>query len=175
MTYLEEVQKGMDYLAEQDNVVFVGQAVEYKGTAVTHQVKNYDPNKLIEMPVAEDFQGGFCLGLTLQGYVPVCIFPRMNFAICATNQIINHMDKWELMHPDNKPHIIIKTVVGSKEPLDPGHQHKANYAEQFVDMTETMDVYDLSGEDNEVIFSTYKKAYDNPGIHMIVEYGDLYK
>ena len=57
--YKEEVQLGMDYLASHKDTIFVGQAVAYKGTAVTHQVKDYSPEKLLELPVAEDFQAGF--------------------------------------------------------------------------------------------------------------------
>lgn len=173
--YLEEVQKGMDYLASKPETIFVGQAVEYKGTAVSHQVKNYPKEKLLEMPVAEDFQAGFCLGLTLQGYIPVCIYPRMDFAICAANQVVNHMDKWGLMHPDNKPHIIIKTVVGSKTPLDPGHQHKANHTEAFQKMSENIYFYEFKEDCISLIEECYQRMYDVKGIHMIVEYGDLYK
>ena len=39
MNYKEEVQRGMNLFAEQPNSIFIGQAVEYKGTALTHQVK----------------------------------------------------------------------------------------------------------------------------------------
>lgn len=182
--YLEEVQKGMDYLASKPETIFVGQAVEYKGTAVTHQVKDYPKEKLLEMPVAEDFQAGFCLGLTLQGYIPVCIYPRMDFAICAANQIVNHIDKWGLMHPDNNPHIIIKTVVGSKEPLDPGHQHKSDHGKAFSMLTKTIRVFPLSETElynppspnwHKGVFPVYEHCANIPGVYMIVEYGDLYK
>ena len=70
MTYIEEVRRGMDYLASKPNSIFIGQAVAYKGTAVSHQVRDYDKSKLLELPVAEEFQAGFCLGLAIDGFFP---------------------------------------------------------------------------------------------------------
>ena len=92
MNYKEEVQRGMDLFAEQPNSIFIGQADEYKGTALTHQVKSFDSYKLLELPVAEEMQAGFALGLALEGYLPISLYPRMNFIILAMNQIINHLD-----------------------------------------------------------------------------------
>jgi len=172
---MKEVQRGMDYLASHPNTIFVGQAVEYKGTAVTRQVKNYPKRRLLELPVAEDFQAGFCLGLALEGYVPICIYPRMNFTILAANQIVNHIDKWMAMSDGKStPKVIIKSVVGSRYPLDPGHQHKGNYSQAFKDMCDTIDIIELIYP--EQIFPAYKKALDrNDGrCTMIVEHGDFY-
>jgi len=172
---MKEVQRGMDYLASHPNTIFVGQAVEYKGTAVTRQVKNYPKRRLLELPVAEDFQAGFCLGLALEGYVPICIYPRMNFTILAANQIVNHIDKWMTMSDGKStPKVIIKSVVGSRYPLDPGHQHKGNYSQAFKDMCDTIDIIELIYP--EQIFPAYKKALDrNDGrCTMIVEHGDFY-
>lgn len=175
MSYMKEVQRGMDYLASHPDTIFVGQAVEYKGTAVTRQVKGYPKRRLLELPVAEDFQAGFCLGLALEGYVPICIYPRMNFTILAANQIVNHIDKWTAMsNGKSTPKVIIKSIVGSRYPLDPGHQHKGNYAQAFKDMCDTIDIIELIYP--EQIFSAYKKALDrNDGkCTMIVEHGDFY-
>jgi len=174
MTYKEEIQKGMNYLASHPDTVFVGQAVEYNGTAVTHQVKDYAPHKLLELPVAEDFQAGFCLGLALDGKIPVSIYPRMNFAILAANQIVNHIDKWALMSDGKStPKIIIKAIVGSSHPLDPGHQHKANYTQAFKSMCDTINVIELLYP--EQALPEYKRALDREdGIcTLLVEHGDL--
>jgi pyruvate/2-oxoglutarate/acetoin dehydrogenase E1 component len=167
--YMKDIQNGMDLLASNKKVVFIGQAVEYIGTAIYHQVKNYPDYKKLEFPVAEDFQMGFCLGASMAGCIPVCIFPRMNFALCAVNQIFNHASKWEKM-TGIRPHLIIKTMIGSKEPLDPGHQHKSDFTEAFK----------LLNEDCDMMIHTdpktaYKIAIENPGIHMIIEHGDLIK
>ena len=88
MNYKEEVFKGMDLLGQHPKTIFIGQAVAYKGTALTHQVKNFPEEKLLELPVAEEFQAGVALGLALEGYIPVSMYPRMNFIILAMNQIV---------------------------------------------------------------------------------------
>ena len=59
MKYLEEVQKGMDFLAEDPRTIFMGQAVEYKGTAMTNTLVNVPREKLLEMPVDEEMQMGW--------------------------------------------------------------------------------------------------------------------
>lgn len=174
MKYIEEVQKGMDLLAARHNTIFVGQAVEHKGTALTHQVKNYDSSKLLEMPVAEEFQAGFVLGLALNGYLPVSLYPRMNFIILAANQIVNHLDKWEAMSCGmSKPKVIMKAVVGSEYPLDPGHQHKANYTEAFRSMCTNINVVELVHTHN--ILDEYKRALYSDKSTLLIEHGDLYK
>jgi pyruvate/2-oxoglutarate/acetoin dehydrogenase E1 component len=175
MNYKEEIYKGMEYLGAHPETIFVGQAVAYKGTAVTHQVKDFPAEKLLELPVAEDFQAGFCLGLALEGKIPISIYPRMNFAILAANQIVNHLDKWSIMSDGkSKPKVIMKIVVGSQYPLDPGHQHKANYTGAFKSMCETIDVVELLYP--EQVLPTYKKSLErDDGVStMIIEHGDLY-
>tara|TARA_R110002020_G_scaffold55309_1_gene153532 strand:+ start:16044 stop:16577 length:534 start_codon:yes stop_codon:yes gene_type:complete len=175
MNYKEEIQKGMDYLAGHQKTIFVGQAVAYKGTAVTHQVKNYDKSKLLELPVAEDFQAGFCLGMALvDEYIPVSIYPRMNFTILAANQLVNHLDKWiQMSDGKSRPKVITKCVVGSSTPLDPGHQHKANYSQAFRDMCDVIDVVELLYP--EQIVPAYQKALDREdGVStIIIEHADL--
>ena len=175
MNYLEQVRRGMGYLAALPNSIFVGQAVTYKGTAITHQVKDYPGEKLLELPVAEDFQAGFCLGLALDGFLPVSLYPRMNFTILACNQIVNHIDKWIPMSDgESCPKVITKAVVGSRHPLDPGHQHRGNYTEAFKSMCETINVVELLYP--EQVYDEYVKAADrDDGISTIlVEHGDFY-
>jgi len=167
------VQKGMDLLAEQPNTIFIGQAVEYKGTAITHQVKNFPSSKLLELPVAEEMQAGFALGLALEGYLPISLYPRMNFLILAANQIVNHLDKWEAMSCGmSKPKVIMKAVIGSQYPLDPGHQHRANYTQPFKSMVTNIDVLELIYP--EQIMSAYQQAIDSDRSTLITEFGDLY-
>ena len=175
MKYIEEVQKGMDFLAEDSRTIFMGQAVEYKGTALTHQVKNYPPQQLFETPVSEEMQAGMALGFALDGYLPVSLYPRMDFIILAMNQIVNHLDKWDAMScGQSKPKVIMKAVVGSQYPLDPGHQHKANYTQVFKSSCQSINVVELLYP--EQVFGEYKMALDREdGVStLIVEHGDLY-
>ena len=140
---------------------------------MTHQVKNFPKEKLLEVPVAEEFQAGLALGLAIEGYIPVSVYPRMNFIILAMNQIVNHLDKWEAMSMgQSKPKVIMKAVVGSQYPLDPGHQHKANYTESFRSACTNIDVVVLLYP--EQILPAYKRALQVERSTLIIEHGDLY-
>ena len=48
----------MDFLAKDPKTIFLGQAVEYPGTAMSNTLKNVPKKKLIEIPVAEEMQLG---------------------------------------------------------------------------------------------------------------------
>jgi pyruvate/2-oxoglutarate/acetoin dehydrogenase E1 component len=182
-SYLEEVQKGMDLLASDSKTIFVGQAMLFKGHAVSRQVNKYPKEQLLEFPVAEEFQAGFCLGLAMEGFKPVCVYPRCNFAILACNQIVNHIDKWEVL-TGQRLKVIIKMVVGSVSPMDPDWQHKANYAEAFDNMCEFIPIYDLTqnspkllyamGKGIDFVYQMYEEIYRSPDSCVIVEDANLY-
>jgi len=54
MKYAEELTKAMDFLGKDPRTIFIGQAVEYPGTAMSNTLKNIPKNKLCELPVAEE-------------------------------------------------------------------------------------------------------------------------
>ena len=56
--YFDELSRAMEYLGEQPDTMFLGQAVEYAGTAMTNTLKGVDRSKLLEMPVNEEMQMG---------------------------------------------------------------------------------------------------------------------
>ena len=91
--YQIELSKAMELLASNDKTVFIGQSVAVAGTAMRTTLENINSTRLIEMPVDEDFQMGIANGLAIAGYIPVSVFPRWNFLLLATNQIVNHLDK----------------------------------------------------------------------------------
>ena len=93
MKYSDELTKSMDFLAKDPKIIFLGQAVAYPGTAMSNTLKNVPKNKLYELPVAEEMQMGITTGLALNNAIPVSIFPRWNFLLLATNQLVNHLDK----------------------------------------------------------------------------------
>ena len=97
MKYFDELKKSMDFLSKQKNTIFLGQAVEYPGTAMFNTLKNINHNKKIEFPVSEEMQMGVTLGMSMTGHVPISIYPRWNFMLLATNQLVNHIDKFNLM------------------------------------------------------------------------------
>lgn len=172
ITYFDELKRAMNWLAEQPNTIFIGQAVKFAGTGMSNTLVDVPENRKIEMPVAEDMQAGISLGISLIGTVPISIFPRWNFAICAANQIVNHIDKWPMMSPDNPGKVIIRTAVGSVFPLDPQNQHKINATNAFRKMLDTIRVVEFTGPEN--IFQSYVDAYNRNGSTILVERPDLY-
>ena len=160
-------------LAGDPRVVFMGQAVEYAGTAMSNTLKDVPKEQLLEMPVFEDTQMGMTLGLALAGYIPVSIYPRWNFLICATNQLVNHVDKITLMS-DYKPRIIIRTGIGSERPLHPQHQHVGDYTDAYRLLCPNIDIIRL--EEPRHVYDAYCTAYlrQDGKATVLVEYGDYY-
>src|SRR3970040_992343 len=97
MKYFDELKRSMDFLAQDPRAVLIGQAVAVAGPAMTNTLKDVPRERLIELPVAEEMQMGMTTGMALAGQVPVSIFPRWNFLLCAMNQLINHLDKVQVM------------------------------------------------------------------------------
>ena len=174
MKYFDEIKKSMNYLAKDKKTIFLGQAVNVPGTAMHNTLKEINKKKLLEIPVAEEMQMGMSLGLALEGYIPISIYPRWNFLLLATNQLVNHLDKIsEISNNKLNPQIIIRTAVGSIRPLDPQSQHKGDFTEAYKMMCKNIDFYFL--KNNKDILKTYKKVLKNKKkISLIVEVADFY-
>lgn len=174
MRYFDEIKKSMNYLAKGKKTIFLGQAVNVPGTAMHNTLKEINKKKLLEIPVAEEMQMGMSLGLALEGYIPISIYPRWNFLLLATNQLVNHLDKIsEISNNKLNPQIIIRTAVGSIRPLDPQSQHKGDFTEAYKMMCKNIDFYFLKNTKD--IFKTYKKVLKNKKkISLIVEVADFY-
>ena len=173
-TYFSELKKSMEFLAKKNNTIFLGQAVEYKGTAMSNTLVDVPKSKKIELPVAEEFQMGISIGCLMKNLIPISIYPRWNFLILATNQLVNHLDKFEKMNNGKyKSKAIIRTSIGSKRPLHPQDQHIGDFSSAFKLMAKNIDIIIL--KESKEIFQAYKKAYNNKTKHsIIVEYGDYY-
>ena len=175
MKYFDELKRSMEFLASDPRTVFIGQAVAYPGTAMSNTLKDVSKEKLIELPVAEEMQMGMSLGMGLNGLIPVSIFPRWNFLLLATNQLVNHVDKVRVMSNGGyDPKIIIRTGIGSKRPLHPQHQHIGDFTDAIRKMCTTIEVIRL--KEPEDIFPAYEKSLlrDDGRNTILVEYGDYY-
>jgi pyruvate/2-oxoglutarate/acetoin dehydrogenase E1 component len=171
--YQVELSKAMELLASNDRTVFIGQSVAVAGTAMRTTLENIDPAKLIEMPVDEDFQMGIANGLAIAGYIPISVFPRWNFLLLATNQIVNHLDKLkEISRLSVPPKVIIR--IGSIKPLHPGPQHTGDFTDAFKLMCPNINIVRL--DSHEQIVPEYRFALEREdGMStMLVEWGDKY-
>lgn len=156
----------MTMLAQDSRTVFVGQSVKYDGQAQFDTFSVVPMEKRIEMPVAEDFQMGFCIGLALQGFIPISFYPRMDFLILACNQLVNHLDKIPLMS-GYRPKVIIRTTVGQKKPLNAGWQHTQNHTAALGFMLKTVRVIEVYTAQE--VIAAYENALHDQYSTLIVE------
>ena len=173
--YFDELKKSMNFLGSQKNTIFIGQAVEVPGTAMSNTLSDVPKKKLLELPVAEEMQMGMTLGLAMDGNIPISIFPRWNFLLYGMNQLINHIDKYSVMTgKEENIKIIIRTGVGSQRPLHPQHQHIGDFTDSIKKMCTTIDLIKLM--EPEDIFPAYEKAFTRTDGRntLIVEFGDYY-
>ena len=173
--YFDELKRSMTWLGEKQNTLFLGQAVAYKGTAMTNTLTDVSKDKLLEMPVNEEMQMGITNGLAINGTVPISIFPRWNFLLLAANQLVNHLDKYSIYtHGEYSPKAIIRTGIGSIRPLNPQIQHTGDFTDGFRLMLSTVEIIRL--DEPEDIFPAYQKAYNRKDgkSTILVEWGDYY-
>ena len=171
-TYKEYLVESMTYLSKKRKTIFIGQSVSYSGNAIYNTLEHVSDNKKIELPVFEETQMGLSIGMALEGYIPITCFPRFDFLVCATNQLVNHLDKIKHLTNRNDIKVIIRTSIGSKNPLDGGPQHTQDHTNAFKYLLNFVNVIKLKNKKD--ILSTYKKAYNKKGSFLIIEYGDYY-
>lgn len=173
MTYKGEITKAMEMLAENERVIFIGQTILYPGNVIYGTLEGIPASRKIELPIMEDTQLGMSIGLSLEGYIPVSIFPRMDFLIIATNQLVNHLDKIEQMSLRRfRPKVIIRTMLGATKPLYPGLQHCSDYTEALTKFLKNVDIYKL--DNTKCILPAYQNALASDRPSILIEIGDFY-
>ena len=171
MKYKEELIKSMKWLGEKENTLFLGQATACSGHAISGTLTEVPKDKLIELPVMEEVQMGMCTGLSLEGYVPISIYPRFNFMLLAINQLVNHIDKMKHMSRGMLvPKVIVRVAVGAKKPIDGGLQHTQDFTKSIKNMVTDTKVVELV----EPVFTTFRDAYNRNGSTVVIEWGDFY-
>ena len=173
MRYKDELIRSMKWLGEKDNTLFLGQATLFSGHAISNTLVDVPKEKLIELPVMEEVQMGMATGLSLEGYVPITIYPRFNFMMLSINQLVNHMDKMKEMSKGLLiPKVIVRVAVGAKKPMDGGSQHTQDFTESIKHMLTDTKLVELT--EPEQVFSTFEDAYNRNGSTVVVEWGDFY-
>jgi pyruvate/2-oxoglutarate/acetoin dehydrogenase E1 component len=173
MMYKDSLTNMMTKLGEMDNTVFLGQQILFPGNPMSGTLIDVPKEKMIELPVMEDSQMGMSLGMAMTGKFVITFYPRWDFLICAANQLVNHVDKIELMSNGQwKPNMIIRVAKGSEIPLNPGPQHRGNYFNEFQSITQTIKFFDCLTVDD--IETAYNHAINEGGITLINEYPEKY-
>ena len=158
LIYAEELKKAMMYLSEQQDTLFLGQSMEYGGIAIANSFDCIESSKKIEMPVAENLQLGISTGLAIAGYTPISVYPRWNFLLLASDQLVNHLDKIsEMTSGQYMPKVIIRVAVGVRAPIDPQEQHVGDFTEGFKKIVDNINIVKLRHAED--VLPEYKKAY----------------
>ena len=154
MKYVEHLVKSMEFLAEDERTIFIGQSVKYSGNSIFNTLKTIPD---------------------LDGYIPITCYPRFDFLLLAVNQMVNHLDKMkEMTRGEFDPRVIVRTSIGAKTPLDGGLQHTQDHTQAFRHLLDNVNVVLL--ENKEDIFPAYKKALlrDDNKSSLIIEFGEYY-
>lgn len=162
------LNQAMLLLAQQPRTLFVGQNVAYDGNVMYAHLEGVPSEQRIEWPVAEELQMGASIGLALQGFLVVSVYPRMDFLLRAADSLVNHLDKlWLMTNGAFKPKVIIRTKVGSKKPLDAGPQHTQRHTFAFNHMLDFVTVREITHPSD--IMLAYRAAIEREHSTLIVE------
>jgi pyruvate/2-oxoglutarate/acetoin dehydrogenase E1 component len=173
MKYKDEIIRSMEWLGEKEDTMFLGQSVLYSGNAIYNTLKTLPEEKRIELPVFEEIQMGMCTGMALNGLVPICCFPRFDFILRCMDSLVNHLDKMQHMTEGTfKPKVIMRTSIGSKNPLNGGVQHTQDYTLAIREMLTEVEVILL--REPYQVFPLFKNAYESDHSTLLIEYGDYY-
>ena len=158
-------------IGRDPRAIFLGQAVACRGTGMSATFDGVRPEKLLELPVFENTQMGMSIGLALDGWLPISVYPRWNFLLLAADQLVNHLDKIPL-YSRYRPKVIVRTASATPIPLDPGPQHLGDFSDAFAKMLQTVEIVRL--DDGRKIIHEYTRAARVPHSVILVEYPERY-
>ena len=155
-------------LAAQPDAIFIGQNVGYDGNVVYRHLEGVADAQRMEMPVCEELQTGIAIGLALSGYLPISVYPRMDFLLRAADQLVNHLDKLaQISNEQWTPKVIVRTRVGGTKPLNAGPQHTQDHTDAFRKMLQTVQVVRIKLP--EEILPSYEYAIEQNESVIVVE------
>jgi len=168
--YHEAICQAMFKLNKIDNTIFLGQQVRI--TDFYNTLSSIPMHKRLEMPVAEELQLGMSIGLSLEGFLPISIFQRIDFLPRCCDQLVNHLD---LIKPlsENKfnPKVIIRTTIGSTKPLYTGLQHSKDLTKGFQAL---LNFPVIAVKTVKEVHDSYNEAINCKTPIMIIEFQDLF-
>lgn len=137
-THKEIITECIEKYARNKRSRFIGYNTVY-GSRMYGTLNNVPTKQCIETPICENLMVGMAFGMALEGYLPVVCFERHDFLLLALDALVNHIDKLPVIGKYRLP-IIIRAIVGAKEPLYVGPQHCQCYSRALQDMLENTPV-----------------------------------
>ena len=172
MKYKDAIKQSIEELVKDERVIFLGYNINY-GSRAYGTLANIPQSRCLETPLAENLMTSLATGMSLQGYRPVVFFERHDFVLVALDSIVNHIDKIEkLSHGLYQTPVIIRAVVGSNKPIDPGLQHTQDFTKTLKEIV-SFPVIEL--KDSKQIIEEYSKVLKRNCPDMFIERKDWYE
>jgi pyruvate/2-oxoglutarate/acetoin dehydrogenase E1 component len=134
MTYKEMIVREMELISEDPLVRFIGYNTKF-GHQMNGTLKGLEKS-CVETPVAENLMMGIAMGLSLEGYKPIVCFERTNFLLPALDAIINHLYAMPKMSGEFNFPVILRVIIPTDKPLNPGIQHLGDYTDIIKNHTD---------------------------------------
>ena len=135
MQYGEAIRNGFNYLLDSDkSVIVIGQGLWspwYVGDTMRDLEKIYGTQRVIDTPVSELACTGAGVGAALCGYRPIVTHPRVDFALLATDQMVNQAAKWNSMFGGNSPVPVVFRMIVNRGG-EQGAQHSQSLYSWFA-------------------------------------------
>lgn len=120
-------------LKTYSNCIFIGEGVPDPKACfnTTFGLKEKFPNQVFDSPISENGVIGACIGMALNGLIPVHLNMRQDFLLYAMDQIVNNAAKWHSMFGGARSvPLVIKAFTGKG--WGSGHQHSQNLESVFA-------------------------------------------
>ena len=122
----DAIRDGLTEIAIKDpSVIFLAEGVADPSSVygtIAGLSKHIAPERIIEMPIAENALTGVAIGAAMMGKRPVLSFHRVEFALLAMEQIVNNAAKAHyISRGRHRVPIVIRLVVGRGWGQGPEH------------------------------------------------------
>jgi len=171
MKYKDIIKNSMEEIAQDENAVFIGYNLKH-GSRGYGSLKDIPESRILESPVAENLMAGLATGMAIEGFKPVLIFERHDFMLNALDSLVNYTDKLPVLsNGQYQAPMIIRAIIGSKTPINPGPQHSQDFSDLFKKIF-NFPVYDPQSATELKQAYEHAKTFAEPC--MIIERRDLY-
>ena len=124
--YSMAINEALDHCLTHDpRVILMGLGVpDPKGIFGTclGLAEKFGPNRVFDMPCAENGMTGVLIGAALAGLRPVMVHQRIDFALLAMEQLVNQAAKWRYMFGGHSSvPIVVRMIVGRGWGQGPQH------------------------------------------------------
>lgn len=162
-----------DALAADPGVVLLGEDIAKAGGsfAVTRNLLDkYGPDRIIDMPIAENAIAGMAVGLALGGFKPVIEIMFMDFMTLTMDALVNQAAKLHFMFGGQSPvPLVVRTQHGGG--LNAGPQHSQCLEAWFAHIPGLKVVVPATHDD---AYGLLRSAIDDPNPVLFIEHKSLY-